>query len=604
MDLKKIVTCGNVDDGKSTLIGRIIFETKNILIDQEEKLKKLSTRYGTTEKGLDLALLLDGLQDEREQGITIDVGHRYINFKNQRLVFHDSPGHNQYTRNVVTAASDCNIAILLIDITKGIAEQTKRHLKILDFLNIKNIIFAVNKIDLAKYSDQKFLNIINKLKKIIDFKKNKKIFYIPISALTGENVVKKSKKMKWYKGQSVLDTITNLKKNYKADVKSYLDVQHVHRPNNKTRNYLGNLRGCFYKNQKIKVFPSMNYTFIKNIYENFKKIKKISNTPVSINLKKQIDISRGDIISDFNNEEILIGNAFNAEIVVTSIDKIVQGRQYLFRIHNKITKATVTKIKSILNFNNKQIAQKKIVDLNDFAEVEILTNEIIAYSTFEKIPELGRFILIDELSLSVVCAGKINFALRRSLNIYKTVDRISKIERADLKRQKPKCIWFTGLSGSGKTTIAQHLEKKLNSTARHTYLLDGDNLRLGINKDLGFAVSDRVENIRRVAEISKLMVDAGLIVIVATISPFRKERDFARSLFEKNEFYEIFINTPLKVCIQRDPKKLYKKIKFLKDFSKIGLTGEYEPPIKPDLKIDTSRESISNSIKRIFKEIF
>ncbi len=603
-EIKKIVTCGSVDDGKSTLIGRILFETKNILKDQEEKLKKLSARYGTTKKKLDFALLLDGLQDEREQGITIDVAHRYINFKKQRLVFHDSPGHNQYTRNVITAASNCDVAILLIDIKKGITEQTKRHLRILDFLNIKNIIFTINKIDLVKYSKKRFLDAVNKLKKIINFKINKKIFFIPVSALNGDNVVIKSTKMHWYKGESLLNLIISLEGAPKKNIKAYLSVQHIHRPDNRIRHYLGDLVGDFKVNQKIKVLPSGNSTLIKNIYSNFKRINKISNFPVALDLQKQIDISRGDIISDFKNTEILAGNVFNAEVVITSSDKLVQGRQYLLRIHNKMTKATIIKIKSAFDFNLDKYISKNELEINDIGQIEFSTNDIVPFSSFDKISELARFILIDELSFSVVCAGKINFALNRSGNIFKTDGKITKDIRAKLKRQSPKCIWLTGLSSSGKSTIAQNLEKELNLTGKHTYILDGDNLRLGINKNLGFSSSDRIENIRRIAEISKLMVDAGLIVIVATISPFRKDRHFARSLFEKNEFYEVFVSTPLKICMQRDPKNLYKKVKSIKGFSKIGLTGFYEAPTNCDIKIDTSKEKISDSVNKIIKKVF
>ena len=604
MNVKKIVTCGSVDDGKSTLIGRIILETNNILIDQEEKLKKLSARYGTTKKKIDFALLLDGLQDEREQGITIDVAHRYINFKNQRLVFHDSPGHNQYTRNVVTAASNCDVAILLIDIKRGITEQTNRHLKILDFLNIKNIIFAVNKIDLVKYNKKIILNNIDKLKKFVNFKNSKKTFFIPVSALNGDNVVAKSPRMPWYKGKSLLNLIISLESASKENIKSYLSVQHIHRPDNKIRHYFGDLVGDFKINQKIKVLPSGNSTLIKNIYSNFKRINKVSNFPVALDLQKQIDISRGDIISDFKNTDILAGNVFNADVVITSSDKLLQGRQYLLRIHNKMTKATVIKIKSAFDFNLDKYISKNELEINDIGQIEFSTNDMVPFSSFEKISELARFILIDELSFSVVCAGKINFALNRSGNIFKTDGKVTKEIRAKLKRQLPRCIWLTGLSGSGKSTIAQGLEKHLNLISKHTYILDGDNLRLGINKNLGFTVSDRAENIRRIAEISKLMVDAGLIVIVATISPFKKERNFARLLFEKKEFFEIYINTPLKVCMKRDSKNLYKKAKYLKSFSKIGLTGDYEPPIRPDIVIDTSKESISKSINKIIKKIF
>ena len=603
MDLKKIVTCGSVDDGKSTLIGRIIYETKNILDDQKLKLKKLSSRYGTTGSKLDFALLLDGLQDEREQGITIDVAHRYINYKNQRLVFHDSPGHHQYTRNVVTAASNCQIAILLVDSKKGVLEQTIRHIKILEFLEIKNIIFAINKIDTIKYNKNKFENIKKNLDRFLKNKIDIKKFYIPTSALIGDNVVSRSKKIKWYKGKSILDTIIAIN-NKKFNTHSYLSVQNIHRPNRQIRNFLGNLQGSLKVNQQVKILPSENITTIKSIFHNLKKVKKLSNSYASLDLNKQIDISKGDIIVPLNDKSIMNGNAFNADVVITFSEKLIPGREYLIRIHNKISKVTILKIKK--NNDISQVKNKNIneLDLNETGQIEFSSNEQLAYSIDDKAPGLKNFILIDELSFAVVCAGKINFELRRSGNIFKTEGKINKVIRSKIKRQKPKCIWFTGLSGSGKSTIAQALEKKLSQNNKHTYVLDGDNLRLGINKNLGFSAADRAENIRRVAEISKLMVDAGLIVIVAVISPFEKDRAFAKSLFQKNEFYEIFVNTPLKVCMKRDPKNLYKKTKSIKNFSTIGLTGSYEQPKNPFLKIDTSKEDISTSINKIIKKIF
>ena len=602
MSIKKIVTCGSVDDGKSTLIGRIIFETQNILNDQKIRLKKLSSRYGTNGSKLDYALLLDGLQDEREQGITIDVAHRYINYKNQRLVFHDSPGHYQYISNVITASSNCDIAILLVDVQKGILDQTKRHLKILEFLNFKNIIFALNKIDLVKYDKKIFFKFKENLKKIL-YSKVKSNF-IPVSALNGDNVVSKSKKMTWYKGKSVLDTINSIKINTKKISEPYLSVQHIHRPNRLIRNYLGDLRGSFKLNQKIKILPSGNITNIGSIYSNFKKVKKISNLPVSLDLKKQLDVSKGDIILGINNKQIYTGDAFNADVVITSNEKVISGRQYLLRIHNKFTKITVTKIKTVYNFKNNSNIKANFLSPNDIGQIEFSSNDNIPFSTFDQIDDIGRFILIDEVSSKIVSAGKINFALRRSGNIFKTVSKVTQTNREKLKRQKAKCIWLTGLSGSGKSTIAQHLEKELFLRSKHAYVLDGDNLRLGVNKNLGFTAADRAENIRRIAEIAKIMVDAGLIVIVAAISPFRKDRHFAKSLFKEKEFYEIFINTPLNICMKRDPKKLYKKIKIIKGFNKIGLTGSYEKPLDPSIKIDTSKETINSSVKKILKIVF
>ena len=335
-----------------------------------------------------------------------------------------------------------------------------------------------------------------------------------------------------------------------------------------------------------------------------KKVKKLSNSYASLDLNKQIDISKGDIIVPLNDKSIMNGNAFNADVVITSSEKLIPGREYLIRIHNKISKVTILKIKKNNDISQVKNSNINELDLNETGQIEFSSNEQLAYSIDDKAPGLKNFILIDELSFAVVCAGKINFELRRSGNVFKTEGKINKDIRSKIKRQKPKCIWFTGLSGSGKSTIAQALEKKLSQNNKHTYVLDGDNLRLGINKNLGFSAVDRAENIRRVAEISKLMVDAGLIVIVAVISPFEKDRAFAKSLFQKNEFYEIFVNTPLKVCMKRDPKNLYKKTKSIKNFSTIGLTGSYEQPKNPFLKIDTSKEDISTSINKIIKKIF
>ena len=330
----------------------------------------------------------------------------------------------------------------------------------------------------------------------------------------------------------------------------------------------------------------------------------ISNSPISLDFRKQFDIVKGDIILGLNNKQIETGNAFNADIVITSDEKIISGRQYLLRIHNKLSKISITKIKSVFNFENNSNVKANLLNQNDIGTIEFYSNDIIPFSTYDRLSEIGRFILIDEVTYKVVGAGKINFALRRSENIFKTESKISQKNRSKLKNQEPKCIWLTGLSGSGKSTIAQHLEKELFARSKHSYILDGDNLRLGINKNLGFTAADRTENIRRIAEIAKILVEAGLIVIVAAISPFRKDRHFAKSLFQKKEFYEIYVNTPLKVCMKRDPKKLYKKVKTIKGFNNIGLSGRYEKPENPILKVDTSKESTNNSVKKILKVIF
>ena len=601
----KIITCGSVDDGKSTLVGRILFETNNILSDQKDKLKVLSKRYGTTKDSFDYALLLDGLQDEREQGITIDVAYKYINYKNRRLVFCDSPGHVQYTKNVVTAASNCNIGIILINASKGILDQTRRHLAILDFCNIPNIIFAINKIDTIKYNKKKFNLLKNNIETIVKQYSFKNKYIIPISALLNENIINKSKKLNWFKGKSLLDQLISIKIPENKITETYIPIQHIHRPNSHTRHYMGNVIGKnFKKGSSLTVYPSEQNIKIKKIfYNNSSKNSSMSNIPISIETTKEVDIIRGDIFAK-NNHFIEIGNYFNASLVITSKDGLLPGRQYLMRIHNKEVKITITKIKKKLDINSGKFISSKKLLINDIGEIELDTNEKIAFTTFQKSKQLGSFVIIDLENNNVVAAGKINFALRRSGNIFQKQFEVNKQKRLQLTKQIPKCIWFTGISGSGKSTVASALEKKLYQQNKLTYFLDADNLRSGINKDLGFSQNDRVENIRRLAEISKLMVDAGLIVIVASISPFSRERLFAKSLFDKNEFFEIFVNTPLEVCISRDSKGLYKKSKNDKNMNKIGLGSGYEEPMNPDIKIDTSKKKKEENVREILKKVF
>jgi bifunctional enzyme CysN/CysC len=601
----KVITCGSVDDGKSTLVGRILSETDNILTDQEAKLKVISKRYGTTKDPIDYALLMDGLQDEREQGITIDVAYKYINYKNKRLVFCDSPGHSQYTKNVVTAASNCNIGIILIDAAKGVLEQTKRHVAILDFAGISSVIFAINKIDTVQYNQSKYLQIKKNIEQIVKSYSFKTKFIIPISALKNENIIKKTSKLHWYKGKNLLDQLISIKVLENKMKESYLPIQHVHRPNRTIRHYMGTAIGQNLKKGKIVyVLPSQQKTKIKNIFYNNKKQKITShNYPASIETSTEIDIVRGDIIVS-NINSVDIGNCFNASVVVTSNDNVIAGRQYLARIHNKETKITITKIKKKLDINSGKTADSKELLINDIGEIEFETNEKIAFANFNHSKQLGSFVIIDLENNNVVSAGKINFALRRSGNIFQNQFEINKIIRAKFLKQVPKCIWFTGISGSGKTTVASALEKSLFNQNKLTYFLDADNLRAGINKDLGFAEQDRVENIRRISEIAKLMVDAGLIVIVAAISPYSRERQFAKSLFDKKEFFEVFVNTPLKVCIKRDPKGLYKKSKKDKNMNKTGLGANYEKPKKPDLEIDTSKQKTDAIVKDILKKAF
>jgi len=605
VNLIKILTCGSVDDGKSTFIGRLLKDTDSILLDQKESLKSLSKKFGTQGKEIDYALLVDGLESEREQGITIDVAYRYLNIGNTRYVLADSPGHEQYTRNVITAASNCDLAIILVDIKKGLSQQTFRHIRILSLIGIKHLILAVNKMDLVQYNKSLFEEVEKKF-----FLFTKKLGFnslkcFPISALKGDNIFLKSKKLKWYKGPSIfnyIETLNILKKKEKNKNNFYLPVQLVKRKGQNTRLYFGNIySGLVRKNQTINLLPSKEFAKVKDIYFLDKKVKQASqDMAVAIELNKQIDVSRGDIISS-TKSFINIADQFQAKIFITNNVNFSKGREYIIRIHNKETKIQILNVKNKIDVDNgNELAVNKLVR-NDIGTIEFKSFEKLAYADFDVDKKTSVFILIDPESYETIAAGTISFALRRSDNIFLQKTKVNKLDRAKLLNQKPLCLWLTGLSGSGKTTIAVALEKRLSQLGKLTYILDGDNIRLGINKDLGFAEKDRIENIRRISEIAKLMVDSGLIVIVAAISPFAKDRAIARSLFKDKEFVEIFVNTPRIVCEKRDVKGLYKKYKkgLIKNFT--GQDSIYENPRNPDLEFDTSKEKLEDIIDRIIK---
>ena len=605
VNLIKILTCGSVDDGKSTFIGRLLKDTDSILLDQKESLKSLSKKFGTQGKEIDYALLVDGLESEREQGITIDVAYRYLNIGNTRYVLADSPGHEQYTRNVITAASNCDLAIVLVDIKKGLSQQTFRHIRILSLIGIKHLILAVNKMDLVQYNKSLFEEVEKKFflfTKKLDFNSLK---CFPVSALKGDNIFLKSKKLKWYKGPSIFNYIERLnilKKKEKNKNNFYLPVQLVQRKGQNTRLYFGNIySGLVRKNQTINLLPSKEFAKIKDIYFLDKKVKQASqDMAVAIELNKQIDVSRGDIISS-TKSFINIADQFQAKIFITNNVNFSKGREYIIRIHNKETKIQILNVKNKIDIDNgNELAVNKLVR-NDIGTIEFKSFEKIAYADFDDDKKISVFILIDPETYETIAAGTISFALRRSDNIFLQKTKVNKSDRAKLLNQKPICLWLTGLSGSGKTTIAVALEKRLSQLGKLTYILDGDNIRLGINKDLGFAEKDRIENIRRISEIAKLMVDSGLIVMVAAISPFAKDRVIARSLFKDKEFVEIFVNTPRIVCEKRDAKGLYKKYKkgLIKNFT--GQDSIYENPKNPDLEFDTSKEKLEDIIDRIIK---
>ena len=605
VNLIKILTCGSVDDGKSTFIGRLLKDTGSILSDQKESLKNLSKKFGTQGKEIDYALLVDGLAAEREQGITIDVAYRYLNVGNTRYILADSPGHEQYTRNVITAASNCDLAIVLVDIKKGLSQQTFRHIRILSLIGIKHIIIALNKMDLVKYAKLPFQQVEKKILLFTQTLKFQTQKCIPISALKGDNIFLKSKKLKWYKGFSVFDHIKKLnilKIKQKNKNSFYLPVQLVQKKGHNTRLYYGNIySGSVRKNQIIYMLPSQEMAKVQSIYHLNKKIfHATEDMAVAIELNKQIDVSRGDIISSINSS-VKIADQFQAKVFITSNINFSKSREYIIRIHNKETKIQILNIKNKINIDNgNELAANKLTR-NDIGTIEFKSFEKLAYDNFGNDKKIAVFILIDPETYETVAAGTISFALRRSDNIFLQKTKVNKSNRAKLLNQKPICLWLTGLSGSGKTTIAVALEKKLSQLGKLTYILDGDNIRLGINKDLGFTERDRIENIRRISEIAKLMVDSGLIVIVAAISPFAKDRSIARSLFKDKEFLEIFVNTPREVCEKRDVKGLYKKYKqgLIKNFT--GQDSIYENPKNPDLEFDTSKEKLEHILDKIKK---
>ncbi len=604
LDLLRFITCGSVDDGKSTLIGRMLYESQMIFDDQVSSLKNDSKKYGTQGEDIDFALLVDGLSAEREQGITIDVAYRFFSSSKRKFIVADTPGHEQYTRNMATGASTADIAILLIDARNGMLTQTKRHSFIVSLLGIKNIVLAINKMDLVDYDK----DIYEKLSsEYLSFSKKlnfNKIKSIPISALKGDNIHKKSKNMKWYSDKTLFDYLETTKSQITNKNGFIFPVQRVNRPDLNFRGYSGTITGGkIKKGDELISLPSNQKAKVKDILIGEKSIKSGGlKQSVTLTLNKEIDTSRGDVLCS-KKSVIEMADQFNLNVIWMSEEKCFNGRTYLAKIHNISNSIKIMSIKKIYNVNTLEFNGGDELKLNDIAEISVSFNKDIPYSTFEENKTLGSLIIIDPISNQTIGMGMINFALRRSQNIQLQNLSINKNLREKINGHKGQVIWMTGLSGSGKSTLANELEKKLYSQGKKTYILDGDNIRYGLNKDLGFTDKDRVENIRRVAEVAKLMCDAGLIVITAFISPFRLEREMARSLFEKSDFKEIFISTPLKVAEKRDPKGLYRKARQGKIPNFTGIDSVYEKPINPDLEIDTSKISLGEAIKKILNII-
>jgi bifunctional enzyme CysN/CysC len=587
--LLRFITCGSVDDGKSTLIGRLLYESKMIFDDQLAALDADSKKIGTRGKELDFALLVDGLAAEREQGITIDVAYRFFSTERRKFIVADTPGHEQYTRNMVTGASTADVAVILIDARKGILTQTRRHSFLVSLLGIRHIVLAINKMDLIGYEEQRFLSIEREYREFAKRIDLIDITAIPISAVYGDNVIERGANMPWYRGLTLMDHLETVEiEDASATLPFRMPIQWVNRPNPDFRGFAGRIEGGTIRpGEPLRILPSGRVSRVARIVTSSGELSEaVAGQSVTLTLADEVDASRGDVFAAMSAPPE-VADQFDAMLVGLE-GAILPGRSYSMKIGAKIVKATVNPLKYKLNINTLEQLAAERLELNDIGACELELDRAIVFEPYRKSRELGGFILIDPISNATVAAGTLNFALRRSQNIHWQALDVNKAARAARNGQRPCTLWLTGYSGAGKSTIANLVEKKLFAMGKRTYLLDGDNVRHGINKDLGFTDQDRVENIRRVAEVARLMVDAGLIVMVSFISPFRAERNAARALFGAGEFFEIFIDTPFAEAEKRDVKGLYKKARSgeLKNFT--GIDSPYEPPESPEIRIDTT----------------
>ena len=603
----RFITCGSVDDGKSTLIGRLLYDSKMIFEDQLAALEADSKKQGTQGQKIDFALLLDGLAAEREQGITIDVAYRFFSTDKRKFIVADTPGHEQYTRNMATGASTAELAVILIDARKGVLTQTRRHSFIASLLGIKHIVVAVNKMDLVGFDKDLFDAIETEYRTFAKELGFKSIVCMPLSALDGDNILTKSTRTPWYKGAPLMPYLETIDVSSDLSEAPFrLPVQWVNRPNLDFRGFSGTIAsGTVKPGDEIVVLPSAKRSTVERIVTHEGDLKQASaDQAVTLTLADEIDISRGDIICAGQSPAEQT-DQFAAHLLWMHDEPLLPGRQYVLKTANRMIPATVTDLKHKINVNSLEHQSGKTLELNEVGVCNLSTSRPIAFDPYQDNRATGSFILIDRQSNATIGVGMIDFSLRRAQNVHWQALEVDKSSRAALKNQKPCVLWFTGLSGSGKSTVANLVEKRLHDLGRHTYTLDGDNVRHGLNKDLGFTDADRVENIRRVGETSKLLVDAGMIVLVSFISPFVSERRMARELLEDDEFIEVFISTPLEICEQRDVKGLYAKARRgeIKNFT--GIDSAYEPPENPEIDIDTSEiaaEKAANDIVRYLEE--
>ena len=603
--LLRFITCGSVDDGKSTLIGRLLYESKMIFEDQLAALERDSKKVGTRGDEIDYALLLDGLQAEREQGITIDVAYRFFSTDRRKFIVADTPGHEQYTRNMVTGASTADLAIILIDARKGVLTQTRRHSYLVSLLGIRRVVLAINKMDLVGYAQDVYAGIEADYRAFASQIGLADIVCIPISAVLGDNIIAPLGNTPWYAGPMLMEHLETVPVDDDLQTRPFrLPVQWVNRPNLDFRGFAGTIvSGVVKPGDRIKALPSGRESrVVRIVTADGDLTEAVANQSITLTLADEIDISRGDVLA-VASDPVPVADQFEATVVWMGEAPMLRGRNYLMKIGTKTVTATIAPLKYKVNVNTLEHLAADKLELNEIGVCELELDRVIAFEPYTANRDLGGFILIDRMTNNTVGAGQLNFALRRSQNIHWQSVDIDRHARAASMGQKPCVLWFTGLSGAGKSTIANLVEKKLHALGKHTYLLDGDNVRHGLNKDLGFTAEDRVENIRRVAEVAALMADAGLIVLTAFISPFRSERQMARALMPEGEFIEVFVDTPLEVAEARDTKGLYKKARRgeLKNFT--GIDSPYEVPEAPEITIASAECSSEEAAERIVEEL-
>ena len=600
--LLRFITCGSVDDGKSTLIGRLLYDSKMIFEDQLAALEADSKRVGTQGQGIDFALLVDGLAAEREQGITIDVAYRFFTTEKRKFIVADCPGHEQYTRNMVTGASTADCAVILIDARKGVLTQTRRHSTLAQLLGVRHVVLAVNKMDLVGYDKAVFDRILLSYRAFASDIGITQFTAIPISGYVGDNVTTRSAHMPWYQGPVLIDHLEALEVDATADQARpfRLPVQWVNRPNLDFRGFSGQIAsGSVKPGDAVRILPSGKTSTVARIVTLDGDLERaVAGQSVTLCLTDEVDCSRGDVIAVADSPPE-VADRFEASLVWMADEPMIPGRAYWLKLGTQTVSATIAAPKYQLNVNTHEQMAVKTLELNAIGVAEVATDRAIIFEPYKASRTLGGFILIDKITNATVAAGMLNFSLRRASNIHMQALDINRDMHAALKNQRPAVLWFTGLSGSGKSTIANLVEKKLHALGRHSFLLDGDNVRHGLNKDLGFTEADRIENIRRVGEVAKLMTDAGLIVITAFISPFRAERDMVRAMLPAGEFIEIFVDTPLAVAEARDVKGLYKKARAGQLKNCTGIDSPYEVPHHPDVRIDAASETADAAADRI-----